>query len=89
MGPGSKKRSPVWKYFTKNADSNKFATCNICKKILSFYGSTTNLKQHLIRIHPLIKIDDNDPPRENNDENENIENGDVAVTSNLPDTSDQ
>lgn len=51
----SKKKSVVWNHFTLEADK-KYVTCNTCKKIYKFFGNTTNLKEHLKRIHPLIQL---------------------------------
>ena len=55
MRPGSKKRSIIWNYF-KKLDPNQ-AVCNICKKNIKSCGGTTNLKQHLIRIHPTVSLE--------------------------------
>lgn len=44
-------KSVIWALFTKT--SNNEAKCCICKKTLKYYGSTTNLKKHMIRIHPI------------------------------------
>ncbi|XP_072400539.1 E3 SUMO-protein ligase ZBED1-like [Diabrotica undecimpunctata] len=49
MPPGSKK-SIVWNFFKKTTDGN-FVICNICKKQLKYFVSTTNLTQHLTRKH--------------------------------------
>lgn len=43
MRPGSKQRSIVWEYFSKNADG-KIVICQVCKKEFKHYGNTTNLK---------------------------------------------
>ncbi|CAG9829737.1 unnamed protein product [Diabrotica balteata] len=50
MRPGVKK-SVVWRYFVKNAD--KTVSCNMCKKQFKYFGGTSNLKQHLERVHPI------------------------------------
>lgn len=44
-------KSFIWELFTKTSDNE--ATCSICKKKLKYYGSTTNLKKHMMRIHPI------------------------------------
>lgn len=36
----------------------KTVTCNKCHKNYKFYGNTTNLKEHLKRIHPFIELRD-------------------------------
>ncbi|CAH0561740.1 unnamed protein product [Brassicogethes aeneus] len=52
------RKSVVWKDFQKSgSNTDKVATCNMCKKAIKFFGRTTYLKQHLIRIHPLVKLD--------------------------------
>ncbi|KAL4141795.1 hypothetical protein QTP88_004363 [Uroleucon formosanum] len=51
MRPGCKQRSVVWDHFKKHIN-NKTVTCQICKKDYKYYGNTTNLKEHLKRIHP-------------------------------------
>ncbi|KAH8307007.1 hypothetical protein KR044_003176 [Drosophila immigrans] len=38
-------RSGVWKYFSKNDESN--VQCNICYKVLKCSNNTTNMMQHL------------------------------------------
>lgn len=43
-------RSDVWDHFKKG---EKTATCCHCRKELSYCGGTTNLRDHLTRIHPL------------------------------------
>lgn len=46
------KRSLVWEHFKQT--SLKVVTCGICKKDLSFFGNTTNMKEHLRRKHKII-----------------------------------
>ena len=43
-------RSDVWDHFRKK---EKTAVCCYCEKELAFCGGTTNLRDHLTRIHPL------------------------------------
>lgn len=43
------KTSSIWQNFTV-VDSN-FATCDICKRKLSYKTSVTNLKKHLTKAH--------------------------------------
>ncbi|CAG5000581.1 unnamed protein product [Parnassius apollo] len=38
---------PIWNFFEKPVDVLKTATCNYCRRELSFKTSVTNLKQHL------------------------------------------
>ncbi|KAL4083415.1 hypothetical protein QTP88_028731 [Uroleucon formosanum] len=51
MRPGCKQRSVVWESFRKNSDG-KVVTCQVCKKEFKYFGNTTNLKEHLKRMHP-------------------------------------
>ncbi|KAL4119491.1 hypothetical protein QTP88_012298 [Uroleucon formosanum] len=44
------KRSIVWEHFKKTSD--KCVICQICKREFKSHGNTTNLKEHLKRIHP-------------------------------------
>eukprot|EP00102_Acyrthosiphon_pisum_P013340 XP_008182878.1 PREDICTED: uncharacterized protein LOC103309376 [Acyrthosiphon pisum] len=58
-----KRTSNIWQHFTK-IDSN-FATCDLCKKKLSYKTSVTNLKKHLHNAHLLYsfttkEVSDND-----------------------------
>ncbi|CAH1114870.1 unnamed protein product [Psylliodes chrysocephalus] len=55
-------KSIVWKYFKKV--DGKTVTCQICKKDLKYFGGTSNIKQHLIRIHPIQFAAENDTPTE-------------------------
>lgn len=64
------KKSIVWDYLKKN--ENKTATCSICKKSLKIFGGTTNLKQHLMRLHPLQVQKDSAPPTEDTMDDEGL-----------------
>lgn len=48
-----RKNSHIWQYFTTTATDNKNASCNICKRVISFKSTITNLKSHLKRVHPI------------------------------------
>lgn len=50
---GKRKLSNVWSYFTKSSDK-KIAKCCKCKKKYKTSGNTSNLKDHLKRMHPEI-----------------------------------
>ena len=45
-----REKSDVWKYFKKNGQ--KSVTCQICSRRLAYHGGTSNLREHLVRIHP-------------------------------------
>lgn len=51
MKPGSKK-SIVWRFY-KKSDDKHFVICQLCKKQFKYFGNTTNLSNHLKRIHPV------------------------------------
>lgn len=59
-----KKTSDIWLFFEKSGKDS--AVCNICKSLLSLYiiGSSTNLKKHLQRKHPVVELgcSSNDQP---------------------------
>ena len=42
-------KSDVWKYFRKTGPKN--VKCTLCDKSYAFHGGTTNLRDHLLRIH--------------------------------------
>ena len=48
--PAKKFRSDVWGYFEKNA-SGKKVQCRLCKNEYAYLGTTSNLRDHLIRYH--------------------------------------
>lgn len=48
------KISNVWKYFNKSGDK-KLAKCLTCGKEYKTSGNTTNLKDHLLRAHPMLQ----------------------------------
>lgn len=52
-----RQRSIVWEHFKKTAEKTK-AICSHCGKILKTAGNTTNLSDHLKRIHPNLSIDE-------------------------------
>ena len=45
----STERSDVWKHFDKTGTKN--VTCRLCAKQLAYHGGTTNLRDHLTRVH--------------------------------------
>ena len=45
----STERSDVWKHFDKTGTKN--VTCRLCAKQLAYHGGTTNLQDHLTRVH--------------------------------------
>lgn len=56
--PGCRRKSIIWNYFNKTKKDE--ATCSVCLKVLKYFGGTSNFKQHLLRIHPTIKLEE--PP---------------------------
>ena len=56
MAESSRKKSPIWDYFTLGEDT-KFAVCKSCNKAISRDGNstkvynTTNLVNHLKSVH--------------------------------------
>lgn len=50
----NRKKSELWQFFTP--ENNDVASCDFCKKKNSFKTSVSNLKKHLIRVHPTVQI---------------------------------
>ncbi|XP_057668344.1 zinc finger protein 658B-like [Diorhabda carinulata] len=46
--------SKLWNHFTRKKSKACVASCNICDKEIGYRTSTSNLKKHLINIHPGI-----------------------------------
>lgn len=44
--------SDVWKYFVKLKEARK-AECKHCLKKVAYHGGTSNLLEHLLKVHPL------------------------------------
>lgn len=42
---------PIWNFFEKCSDGSKIATCNYCRRGLSYKTTITNLKSHLKQKH--------------------------------------
>ena len=49
-GSTGKFRSDVWCYFTKKAFEKK-ALCQLCNREYAYLGTTSNLRDHLLRFH--------------------------------------
>lgn len=60
MAPRKKsaKTSGIWNFYHEKEKSECIAICNICKQELSFKSTSSNLKKHMNRKHPLVKFDD-------------------------------
>uniref|UniRef100_A0A3P8T2G1 BED-type domain-containing protein n=1 Tax=Amphiprion percula TaxID=161767 RepID=A0A3P8T2G1_AMPPE len=54
VGHTQHKRSLIWRYF-EHLDGLNAARCRICMKKLQYsYGSTSNLRRHLLKRHPKV-----------------------------------
>uniref|UniRef100_A0A6P7G7N8 Uncharacterized protein LOC114338666 n=1 Tax=Diabrotica virgifera virgifera TaxID=50390 RepID=A0A6P7G7N8_DIAVI len=54
---GTRKRSSVWKFFTKVPFSD-ISRCNLCQTKMTYKsGTTSNLRKHLARKHPELSVD--------------------------------
>jgi len=51
-GGSGRAPSDVWKFFEKKKEAKK-AKCTVCGKELAFHGGTSNLRDHLLKMHPL------------------------------------
>lgn len=52
--PSSKSKSDVWQHFVKIKDKDSKVKCLHCGGIYESSKTTTNLRQHLFRKHPII-----------------------------------
>ena len=50
--PSARSTSDVWNHFTRLKESRQ-AQCKLCDKKLAYHGGTSNLRNHLLQIHPL------------------------------------
>ncbi|ERL87416.1 uncharacterized protein LOC109541682 [Dendroctonus ponderosae] len=50
------KRSFLWNYFTVKDAEQKLCKCDLCKQILCYKSTITNLKKHMVRRHPTINL---------------------------------
>jgi len=85
MGKGS----PVWKYFTSVEGDHGAFKCNICSKdVKAKDSSTTNLRAHLKKHHPIEFAALNPSPRPpSTGTSRSAASGDVAAASSLPSSS--
>ena len=49
-----REKSDVWQFFEKSGP--RVATCKLCKKEYAYHGGTSNLREHLTRIHPFLMV---------------------------------
>ena len=49
--PAKKFRSDVWGYYEKNAMNRKKVRCRLCEHEYAYLGTTSNLRDHLVRYH--------------------------------------
>lgn len=82
--------SCVWN-FLKKVDKS-MAHCNLCKKKYKHGGNTTNLRQHLSRMHPIfytsdVSINREKPQTGSESSNDIDDNNDVDDSNEVNDTS--
>ena len=46
-----RRKSDVWAFFEKKKGF-KSVSCKLCDKVFAYHGGTSNLREHLLRIHP-------------------------------------
>lgn len=80
------KRSIVWTFFDVSGDK-KEAVCKICKKVSVNHGNTSNLREHLKRVHPIQYEDEEDRLRPQNKAGNSEPSGNGHITP--PTLSDQ
>ena len=68
----TKSNSFVWNYFDKQEAESGFATCYMCRKKYKTSGNTTNMRDHLKRVHGIINT--NAVSSDEVDETENTSN---------------
>lgn len=54
--PEPRRRSSLWNHFTQISGNNSQAKCDLCSHVLSHKSSISNLRKHLLRKHPEIKV---------------------------------
>lgn len=52
------KTSIVWNFFVEKPGSTELAICKLCSQNLNYKSTSNNLKKHLQRKHPTVKLDD-------------------------------
>lgn len=52
----SKKTSFVWNFFHIKDNEKQMAECELCRTLLCFKSSVSNLKKHLLRKHPTVTL---------------------------------
>ncbi|CAH1958530.1 unnamed protein product [Acanthoscelides obtectus] len=52
----SAKKSEIWNFFEMKPKSDRIAVCNICKTELSYKSSSNNLRKHMLRKHPQVRL---------------------------------
>lgn len=52
----ARQRSPIWNFFSIVDKDNLTAKCDICAQKMCYKSSTSNLKRHLERKHPTVKL---------------------------------
>lgn len=50
------KKSEIWNFFSVSDEDKSKAKCNICKSVFSYKTSVTNLKAHITRKHPSVRL---------------------------------
>ncbi|XP_072392289.1 zinc finger BED domain-containing protein 4-like [Diabrotica undecimpunctata] len=76
------KTSEIWNFFTPIENGGYFATCNICKKKLSFKSTNSNLKKHISSLHPTVNLNYHTTKTQDGSSFDNI-----SVSTDLPSTS--
>lgn len=68
----NKRTSAMWNFFTILDAQKQSAKCNLCKQVLSYKSSVTNLKRHILSRHPTVNILPNNERSETVSKNRNI-----------------
>lgn len=78
------KKSILWNFFTPKNEI--LASCNLCKQTLSYKSTISNLKMHLRKKHPTIKISNENQTEEIQSQ---IPNPHSTVDTELPDENNE
>lgn len=74
-----KKSSMIWNYFEIKNEVQ--AQCKFCNNILSYKTSITNLRQHILRKHPSIKLYKNEKIKIENENTSNASEKQLSSSS--------
>ncbi|RXM91223.1 Zinc finger BED domain-containing protein 1 [Acipenser ruthenus] len=60
MASGKRPQSDVWNYFDKINEQRNAVQCKLSRKRMTYQGGTTNLREHIKRVHAVLYKEDPD-----------------------------